>query len=237
MIRTLTDRNLLLLTLYVITVAYILYRATNSVQDKVRIKLDAASLNKALEANNLKDSIDVNFKIIPPELKLDELKAVNIEIQNKSPSMDIIEILWDGSAITDLEGRASRVIWVIPGIANLFQPQAKSVIFSGQTLKEMITTQDALKPDSNGVLKPSSAMFDITKLKNSRNLDLKKKYANFMNRQQNLAFSLELALQVSRSTDPSTKKSASLPCNFSVEKVSWIEAVSWRPRPHPPVRT
>lgn len=236
MIRTLTDRNLLIVTLYVITVAYILYRATNSVQDKVRIKLDAASLNKALEENNLKDTIGVNFRI-PPELKLDELKALNIEIQNKSPSMDIIKILWDGSAITDLEGRSSRVIWVIPGIANLFQPQAPSVIFSGQTLKETITTQDALKPGSDGVLKPSSAMFDITKLKNSRILDLKKKYAYFMNRQENLEFSLRLALQVASTIDLSANKSASLPCNFSVEKVSWLEAVSWRPRPHPPIRT
>lgn len=251
MIRTLTDRNLLILTLYFIGVAYILYRATNSVQDRVRIKLVQDDLNRQLEAEKLKDNLGIGFKLLP-EYRLDNLESLSVEIQNKSSMMDIIYIDWDRSSLTDLDGKSRRIIRIIPGMTfDLFQPQAKTFIGGGQSLKVDITTEDVLKRGSDNILKISSPLFALTSLKNGRP-EQKKKYSNFMSRSKPLEFALTLVLEVNRiegapkdavpkeQASSSTKTATKMHivnCNFVVDKEPWLDAVSWKPRPHPPLRS
>ncbi len=250
MIRTLTDRNLLIFTLFFIIVAYILYRATNSVQDKAIIKLDNDSLSKQLA--NLKDTVSMAIGLLP-QYKLDQLSQLTVIIENKSSTYNVV-VDWDQCALTDLEGRARRVIRVFPGMtSDLFQSQAISIIPSGQKLRENITAEDSLKRESDDSLKITSPLFDLNKLKNGRPPQ-KKMYREYMNRSKPLEFYLQMVLRLVESTNaspidplPGTKPSydtrtaatgvhTAVTAHFTIEKQPWLDAVSWRPKPRLPLR-
>lgn len=249
MIRTLADRNLLIFTLFFIIVAYVLYRATNSMQDKAIIKWDKEGLKKQLAS--LRDVV-VDF-VIAPQYKLDQLRELTVIIENKSSVYNLI-VDWDQCVLTDVEGRSRRVIRVFTGMtADVFQGQASSFIPQGQKLRENITDEESLKQESNGSWKVTSPLFDLDKLKNGRPPQ-KAQYRSFMNRNKPFEFSLQLVLRLVDSTNASpvdplpgakptydTRTAAigvytAVTARFKIEKQPWLDAVSWRPKPRQPLR-
>lgn len=223
------EQNLLVFTIYIIIVLYVFYRAVKSVEEKVVIKFNQEFIKEQLEIQNLQNVINVNFKLAK-EYKLDELRELNINLENKTEK-DILYIDWDRSVITDFNGRSRRVIRIVPGMTlDLFQPQVYSVITAGKNLKEKFTAEDVLNRESDSeVLKVSLPLFDLNKLKKGSNNE-KKLYNEFITRTNPLQFSLQLLIWVFEAAKGrSSDRVHIIYCNFTVQKMHWTEAISWKP--------
>ncbi|MFE1745461.1 hypothetical protein [Coleofasciculus sp. H7-2] len=214
------DRNLLILTVYIICVTYVLYRVFKSVdRNQVIVHLDGESLNGQLEAQNLKDRVDIQFKL-EKRYQLDQLRQLSIQIDNQSPDHSI-DVDWDRSSLTDFDGRSRRVIRLTPSmILDLSQHQVFSFIGAGKTLKEKLTVEEVLQRDSQtDVLKISAPLFDPSKLKKLSGTD------------NTLQFSLMLVLHLLRSTGETGNSVIHiLSCDFTVKKAPWTDVMSWKPR-------
>lgn len=214
------DRNLFILTVYIICVTYVLYRVFKSVdRNQVIVHLDRESLNGQLEAQNLKERVDIQFKL-EKRYQLDRLRELSIQIDNKSPDHPI-DVDWDRSSLTDFDGRSRRVIRLTPSmILDLSQRQVFSFIGAGKTLKEKLTVEDVLQRDSQtDVLKISAPIFDPSKLK------------KLSGTENTLQFSLMLVLHLLRSTGETGNSVIHiLSCDFTVKKAPWTDVMSWKSR-------
>ncbi|MBD1940900.1 hypothetical protein H6F50_00810 [Coleofasciculus sp. FACHB-712] len=214
------DRNLFILTVYIICVTYVLYRVFKSVdRNQVIVHLDRESLNGQLEAQNLRDRVDIQFKL-EKRYQLDRLRELSIQIDNKSAEHSI-DVDWDRSSLTDFDGRSRRVIRLTPSmILDLSQRQVYSFIGSGKILKEKITVEDVLQRDlQTDVLKISASLFDPSKLK------------KLSSPESTLHFSLTLVLHLFRSTsETGNSVTHILSCDFTVKKAPWTDVMRWNPR-------
>lgn len=206
-------RNLLILTVYFISVAYVIYRMINSVQqNEVIIEFEQNHLQEQLIAQGIADQFKIEFKL-EKRYVLDHLKELALTIVNQSGETTI-EVDWDRSLLTDLEKRSRRVIRLpsIPTL-DLSLPQMISVIPPGQVLKEKITTEDTLSRDAETeILKPVNPLIKIVKFKPGDVLN----------------FSVILSLR----RFPSVTASPTLHqinCRFRVAKLPWAEALRWKP--------
>src|SRR6476469_1561490 len=217
----LTDRNVLILSFYIIVVSYVIYRALNSLKNESTIQINQQSLEAQLRELNLQDRLALKFGV-PGECLIDQVREIEINIENKS-ERDTLYVYWDQSSITDLYGRSRRIIRVIPGMTlDLFQSQVDSVIAGGKTLKERITAEDVLRRQGeDGALKIQAPLFDLSKLKKGSAAD-KKQYAEFLNQSITLQFSIRLVLRV---FDPATQMGSAVPysvsCDFIIKKQPW----------------
>jgi hypothetical protein len=205
------DWNLLILTVYIISVIYVFYRAIKSVDNQLRIELDKDSLAQQIDAQGLKDLIEIKFKP-KKRYQADQVRDLSIDIENKSQTYSI-SVDWDQSSLTNFDGRSRRVIRLMPGMTlDLFQPQALSVIAPSKTLKEYFTAEDALKRNSEGVLEIASPLFSPDKLRKAS--------------ERGDQFLLRLILQVS---DPASGTGGgrlyALLCEFKVIKLPWTDAL------------
>ncbi|MBD1932309.1 MULTISPECIES: hypothetical protein [Cyanophyceae] len=225
------DRNLLLVTVYIICVTYVLYRMVKSLNiTQVTIQLNQELLNTQLEEQNLKDILEIQFKLKKRYL-LEDLKELSISIKNKS-QQDFIEIDWDRSTLTDFQGQSRRVIRITPTMQlDLSERQVFRVIAAGNILTEKLTVEDVLKGDAtNPTLKISAPLFDLSKLRKGKDTQ-KKLYSDFMTRNRTLQFSLKLVLRVANTTiEVGRLVNHILSCEFIVSKVPWTESLSWKPK-------
>lgn len=210
------DRNLLILTVYIICVVYVFYRIIKSIDNQLEIGLDRESLNIQLDAQGLKDLMTIEFKL-QEQYQPEQLRELPIAIENKSPASSI-SVDWDQSSLTDFDGRSRRVIRLIPAMRlDLFQSQVLSVIPPTQTLQERLTAEDVLKPNSDGALEITSPLF---------NLDQLKKASERRDR-----FSLRLILQVyNPGAAAVSRRPYALSCEFTVNKLPWTDALDWKPK-------
>lgn len=224
----LTDRNVLILAFYTIVVAYVIYRALNSLKNESTIQINQESLDAQLREQNLQERIGLKFGV-PRECLIDQVREIGIDIENKS-QRDTLYVYWDQSSMTDLYGRSRRIIRIIPGMTlDLFQSQVDSVIAAGKTLRERITAEDVLKRQGeDGALKIDAPLFDLSRLKKGSSTD-KKRYAEFLNQSLTFQFSIRLVLRV---FDPATQMGSAVPysvsCDFTIKKQPWTEAVRWK---------
>lgn len=216
------DRDLLILTVYLICVVYVFYRAINSIDDQMKIQLDQESLDQQIEAQNLQDLVSIKFDL-KKKYEFDQFKELPISITNKSAEQ-LIGINWDYCSVTNLDGRSRRVIRLLPGTTlDLMQSQASSTIAPGKTLKENLIAEDALKRESDaGALKVVSPLIDVTQIAKKD----KKLYANFLAATATLQFSLKLVL---RQLDPFVggDRTYLLSCQFNITKVPWTAEMPW----------
>jgi hypothetical protein len=188
-------------------------------RNQVIVHLDRESLNGQLEAQNLKERVDIQFKL-EKRYQLDRLRELSIQIDNKSPDHPI-DVDWDRSSLTDFDGRSRRVIRLTPSmILDLSQRQVFSFIGAGKTLKEKLTVEDVLQRDSQtDVLKISAPIFDPSKLK------------KLSGTENTLQFSLMLVLHLLRSTGETGNSVIHiLSCDFTVKKAPWTDVMSWKSR-------
>jgi hypothetical protein len=97
------SRNLLIITVYIIIVTYVFYKAYQSLETQVSIELDTESLNQQLEMYDLKGLIDINFNKMKRKYQFDELQTLVLTIKNKLPdhTQATIRIVWDESSIIE----------------------------------------------------------------------------------------------------------------------------------------
>jgi uncharacterized protein YpmB len=67
--------NLLIFTVYIIVVTYVFYQAYKSLENQVTITLDKDALDRQLEEQELKNSVEIKFKL-KSRYSLDGLKTL-----------------------------------------------------------------------------------------------------------------------------------------------------------------
>ncbi len=199
------DQNLLILTIYIIGVTYVLYKAFQEIDKLITVKVDSEAINQELEKHNfndynLKDLMEVKFGFYP-SYKFDELKDLKLTVKNKTNQNPVyIEIDWDKSIITDLENNGRPMVWV-----------------NSDDMEEAPKSQDVgkIRPGQKCEFKLSDekiqdALFPVKELKKAI------KYGGQFNLQ--LLFKIE---------EPNTGKSSScyLPCRFKPIKLHWTQAI------------
>jgi hypothetical protein len=206
------SRNLLVLTVYLIIVAYVFYKAYQSLENKVTLELDTSFLNEELEENGLKDLVEIDFKKLRPSYQLDELKTLKIGIKNKSPeeSAITIRVNWDESSITNYEGNVSRLVRVTKGLAEIPQKQVPSIIVANQKIEEDLSDDK----DLNGTL------FKVEKLKKAA--------------RKGDPFTLRLSFRISQ--PGADERFSFVKCNLTPRKLRWTKALSIALTP-PPKKT
>ncbi|NEO17984.1 MULTISPECIES: hypothetical protein [unclassified Moorena] len=194
------DQNLLILTIYIIGVTYVLYKAFQEIDKLITVEVDSDAINQQLEKKELNDFMEVNFGF-DPSYKLDELKDLKLTVKNKTNENPVyIEIDWDKSLITDLENNGRPMVWV-----------------NSDDMEEAPKSQDVgkIRPGQNCEFKLSDekikdALFPEKDLKN-----VIKKGGKF---------NLQLYFKIE---EANTGKSSScyLPCRFKPIKLDWTEAI------------
>jgi hypothetical protein len=220
------EQNLLVLTIYILTVLYVFYRAMDSLDDKVMITLDTKAINDQLMAQGLKDLVDIKIPL-NKQYQLESLKQLTVILENKA-KQTIIYIDWDRSGLSDFTGEMRRLIRVIPGMMfDVFQPQVNTAVMSGRKIKQIFTAEDVLHRESDtSYLKIKAPLFDLSKFKKGNKLD-KKIYTDFMNQKTNLQFSLGLVLRVLDLAQKNEQVHI-IVCNFTVKRMYWKEAITWK---------
>jgi hypothetical protein len=232
-----TELDLLILTIYVITVTYVLYQMIESLEAKTTIAYEKAEVDRQIEERGLKAVLDVKFKF-DDRYSFDKPDRLAITVENKSEH-SAIYVDWDRSTLSDIGKRSRRVIRLTPDrrLDDLFQPQMSSPITPGSSLSETLTTEDVLKREGVGDrLEPGEPLINITKLgdsvKASKASDADKKlYNEFMAGQAPLRFSLQLALRIrDLQRELGDDRFYSLTCPFAINKVPWQDALPFNPK-------
>jgi hypothetical protein len=220
----------IILTAYLLCIAYFLSQIINSLNDEFAVHLDAAALKEQLTKYDLQDKIKISASF-NKRYELDKLKQLSISVENKSGE-DTIYVDWDQSTVTDLSGRSRRVVRLIPGTAlDPSHNQVSSPISPKTTLKESLTAEDAIsRKDSKG---PVALAAEVTQPLIILNKLDKKKQARFIQRRIDLEFFLELACRVvvpSKTPQPPSNDRIRIPCKFVVKKLPWTSGLPWNPK-------
>ncbi|MBH8551803.1 hypothetical protein I8751_05305 [Nostocaceae cyanobacterium CENA357] len=228
-----SDQNLVVLTLYIIGVSYVFNLMVESIDDQVKFAYKKATVEDQLKEQNLQDQIGISFKLNAsyslgkPE---EELKELLISIENKSDNLAIY-VDWDSSTLVfETTKQSRRVIRKSPGLTrDLGVPQVPSLIAPKKTLSEAVTAENVFERDPvSAIYKPTSPLLDITGLKKSQ----KKLYNDFMNRRNELEFSLQLVIRIAE-TRVGLPVGINIPpvyiinCPFTVKKLLWTYALPW----------
>jgi hypothetical protein len=232
-----TDLDLLILTVYIITVVYVLYQAINTLDDQTTVHFDRNELDQVLEEQDLKDLISLNFRFEDRYKFEEQPKKLSLSLENKSADKSF-EVDWDHSSLTDFEGRSRRVIRLNPGKRfNLSEPQILSIVPPGKTLKEDFTAEDTLKMNIDGSLESASPIIDILKIEadskkpTKRGEQMKQLYADFMEKRIDISFSLRLVVKMTAPLgEGKGDRPYVLPATFLIKKVPWSDALPFNPK-------
>lgn len=134
--------NLLLLTVYLIIVAYVFNQAVKSLDSQVVIEVDNGHLKEQLDKQELNKILEFKFKL-KGSYRLEALTELPITIKNISED-DSIRVDWDECAITDFSSITGRVIRLTKGMTDIPQKQAESLILPGQMIDEKLSDDKAL---------------------------------------------------------------------------------------------
>ncbi|MBE9051860.1 hypothetical protein IQ243_15800 [Nostocales cyanobacterium LEGE 11386] len=229
------EQNLVILTLYIIGVAYVFNRMKESIDDRVKFEFQKAVFEEQLKGQNLQEILGISFKLNPmypieDKEKEKDLKELLISIENKSESLAIY-VDWDSSTLVFENTKQSRrVIRKSPGLTrDLGVPQVPSVIAPKKTLSEAVTAENVFQRNQgSGVYEPTAPLLDINGLQKPQ----KKLFNDFMNRRAQLEFSLQLVLRIGE-TRFGIAPGANIPpvyiinCPFTVNKLDWTYALPW----------
>jgi hypothetical protein len=211
----------ILLTLYLLSIAYCLQRIINAFNDEFVIKLDNDLMNQQLTAQQAQDILDISFGF-DKRYEFDKLKQFGVNVKNKSDNHSIY-VDWDCCTVTDLGDRARRVTRLPPGTTlDLYQNQVFSTVAPKTTLKETITAEDILKRKGDNLeYEIASPLLDPGAMR---------KNTKFMKRYADLNFSFKLAVRlVGPSRHPSSEQVHVL-CKFSLKKLPWTAGLPWNPK-------
>ncbi|UBF27525.1 hypothetical protein K9N68_06175 [Kovacikia minuta CCNUW1] len=228
----------IILTAYLICLAYFIYKIIDSFNDEYTARVDEEPLKQHLSDNNLQDVIGISFGFAK-RYEFNKLDRLPISISNKSNNYSIY-VDWDYSTFTDFEKRARRVTRLAPGTTlDLSQTQVFSAVAPNTTLKETITAEDLLqrkgerKDDKLDTASPlnleveiTKPLVDLTKPPDS----IKKQFQKFKKRKADLDFSLELVFRVVGPDRALSGDRIRIPCKFILKKLPWTAGLPWNPK-------
>lgn len=217
--------DLIIVAVYLISVAYVLYRAYDSiseyVEEQTTITFDKAGLDRQLEERNLKGVVDINFAF-GGRYNFDQPQDLGLTVSNKSKDKTL-EVDWDRSSITS-DGRSRRVIRFTPDRrVDLSQRQVFSTIPPGGVIRERVTAEDLLKlnPEKN-FLEPKGPLVTIAALPPPMK-------AAFLESKAELKFSMRVAVWIADDVGNEHPNNLQmLTCEFAIKRVPWTEYLPWK---------
>jgi hypothetical protein len=236
--------DLIIVTIYLICVAFVIYRAWDSLEDQTMIKnvenrFDCEPLKDLIKAEfKFKDDVRYGFSKQPNQLE------VTISCQLKT-AMVIID--WDRGSLTNFDGGGRRLIRITDGLqkADLIKQTPDTVLPTGKR-DFKLTAEGLLEEDpETKVMKPGKPIIDVQKLAEDRTKKpkpgdkkeaekiqkLKDTYANFYYKREPLKFSLLIPLQITNFVDCNKKDMwGFLECDFTVTRTPRIEYIPWNPK-------
>ncbi|RCJ30908.1 hypothetical protein A6770_20505 [Nostoc minutum NIES-26] len=227
-----SDQNLVVLTLYIIGVSYVFNLMVESIDDKIKFEFQKAVVDDQLKEQNLQDQIGISFKL-NASYSFDDLKELLVSIENKSDNLAVY-VDWDNSSlVAEYSKQSRRVIRKSPDLTrDLAVPQSPSLIAPGKTLSEVVTAEDVFERDKEaGTYSAKKPLVNINGLK-AGGPPQKKLYNGFINRRNELQFSLQLVLRLSELRVGLTP-GVNIPpvciinCPFIVKKLPWTYALPW----------
>jgi hypothetical protein len=225
--------DLIILAVYLISIAYVVYRAIDSLEEQTIVQFDRAALTQVLSEENIADVplnqfIDINFSFKGRYGFSSQPATVTGVFQNKSATATIA-IDWDSSSITNFAGKVRRVIHLIPDLTpdSLSEPQIKSIIPPGRSLQAVLAPEDLVKPnDDRTTLVAKGAIVDLKQVEKAD----AGRFAQFSEREATLQFTMRLLFQIVNITDGAKREYwAYVPCTFIIEKASLMEYFPWLP--------
>ncbi|MDX2214447.1 MAG: hypothetical protein SFY66_14240 [Oculatellaceae cyanobacterium bins.114] len=216
--------DVIIVAVYLISVAYVLYRAYQSiseyVEEQMTISFDKAGLESQLSDRQLKDVIDVNFGF-GGRYSFDQPQEIAIMVVNKSKDKTL-EIDWDRCSIQS-DGRSRRVIRFPPDRrVDLSQRQVFSTIPPGGVIRERVSAEDLLKLNANNVLEPKGPLVTIAALPGPVK-------AAFLESKAELKFSMRVAVWIAEDiSDDRPNNLQMLNCEFAIKRVPLSEYLPWK---------
>lgn len=230
------DNNLLVLTFYIIGIAYTINRMIESIAEKINFKLEKAILDEDLKRQEIADDVGISFKLAPTH-ELGELKDLLMFVENKSKNLAVY-VDWDNSSIVIKHNKQSmRVIRKSPDITrDLGVPQTPSLVAPEKTLTMSITSENAFTRDKDtGTYTATKPIVDIASLEKNPVKANRILFKKFMNEETTLEFSLQLVLRISEvrvGLQPGSNKPPMciVNCPFTIRKLPWTYALPWNKR-------
>ncbi|WP_088891705.1 hypothetical protein [Leptolyngbya ohadii] len=225
--------DLIILTVYLISITYVIYQAINSLEAQTIIKFEKGALTQVLSEETIADQplsqfLDINFSFKGRYGFSSQPATITGVIANKSATATIA-IDWDSSSITNFAGKVRRVIHLIPDLTpdSLSEPQIKSTIPPGRSLQATLAPEDLVKPnDDRTTLVAKGAIVDLGQVEKAD----AGRFALFNEREANLQFTLRLLFQIINIADGAKREYwAYVPCLFTIEKASLMEYFPWLP--------
>ncbi|HTL88539.1 MAG TPA: hypothetical protein VL134_04000 [Leptolyngbya sp.] len=227
-----TELDFVLLTVYFLTVTYVLYQIVDSFNDEFTVWLDQEYLDEQLAALNLKDTVGISFKF-DSRYEFHTFRKISIRITNKS-SENALYVDWDYCTLTDQyePPRSRRVTRSIPGApTDLFQRQVFSVVAPGKTLVEDLFAEDMMsRKDAETPVQASATVLDFTKPHKKAPDAKKKRYSKFISGEDLFKFDLDLVLRlIGFGTSPAGDR-IRIVCRLNVRKLDWTAGLPWNPK-------
>ncbi len=227
------DNNLLVLTFYIIGIAYTINRMIESIADKINFTLEKAVVSEDLKRQEIADDVGISFKL-GATYELSELKELLMFVENKSKNLAVY-VDWDNCLIVIKHNKQSmRVIRKSPDITrDLGVPQTPSLVAPEKTLTTIITSENTFERDKDkGTYTTTKAIVDIAGLEKSPVKANRILFKKFMNQEQTLEFTLQLVLRISEvrvGLAPGVNKPevCIVDCPFTIRKLPWTYALPW----------
>ncbi len=227
------DNNLLVLTFYIIGIAYTINRMIESIADKINFTLQKAVVDQQLKEQEIADDVGISFKLAAT-YELSELKELLMFVENKSKNLAVY-VDWDNCTIVIKHSKQSmRVIRKSPDITrDLGVPQTPSLVAPEKTLTMSITSENAFTRDKDtGVYAATKPIVDIASLEKNPVKANRILFKKFMNEETTLEFSLQLVLRISEvrvGLQPGSNKPPMciVTCPFTIRKLPWTYALPW----------
>jgi hypothetical protein len=227
------DNNLIVLTFYIIGIAYTINRMIESIADKINFSLEKAIVDEQLKEQEIAGDVGISFKL-SPTYDLNEMKEVMMFVENKSKNLAVY-VDWDNCSIVVKHNKQSmRVIRKSPDITrDLAVPQTPSLVAPEKTLTMFITAENSFTRDKeSGTYATTKPIVDIASLEKHPVKTNRILFKKFMNEETTLEFSLQLVLRVSEvrvGLAPGVNKPPMciINCPFTIRKLPWTYALPW----------
>jgi hypothetical protein len=226
------ELDILILAVYLISVAYIISLAIRNLDQQSKVWLNEDELKKDLEKRGLKDKVEISLKFedryLFSEQASDSKYPQELALSIKNKSDDVLYVDWDRSSISDLGGRSRRVVRLVPyKRLDLSYPQVFSAVSPGQSLSEKITAEDVLEPNAETtMLEPQKPLINIHGLKDSKDKKEKSRYEDFVDPEKltPLSFYLWLVLRMPDPQNPAQgDRVYNIRCEILTQKRPWTD--------------
>ncbi|MBF2065875.1 MAG: hypothetical protein IGS39_15855 [Calothrix sp. C42_A2020_038] len=228
------DNNLIVLTFYIIGIAYTINRMIESIDDQINFTYQKAVVDQQLKEQEIFDDVGIDFKL-KPTYGIDELKELLMFVENKSKNLAVY-VDWDSSSIVIQYNKQSmRVIRKSPDITrDLAVAQIPGLVAPEKTLTTTITSENTFERNlEKGIYNNTKPIVDIVNnLQKSPVKANRVLFKKFMNEEITLEFSLQLVLRISEvraGLAPGVNKPPTciVNCPFTIRKLRWTYALPW----------